>query len=175
MNEEQQATTSQEEEAGRAQEATEEQDQTIDEQTQGQEQTFGREYVEKLRRENAGYRTKLKEIEDAEKTELQRFQEENENLRTENGRLQTSARRSTFIERINLPSPRLAWASLSDLSVDVEWDENGNPKNLADVRKALKAEFPREFGDGSANGSERGPEPQANDMNSLIRGAAGRG
>ncbi len=45
--------------------------------------TFPREYVEQLRREAAGYRTRLQEIDDASKSELEKAQERSGTLETE--------------------------------------------------------------------------------------------
>ena len=130
--------------------------------------------VDRLRQENAKYRKRIKEIDDANKTETQRITEERDNLRTENEAMRSRLRRSNFIEKVGVSSPRLAWAALQDLSVAVEWDDKDQASNLPEIRKALKREFPEDFGDRSVNGGETGQAPADSDMNSRIRAAAGR-
>lgn len=134
------------------------QDEKQETKTEGK--TFSEDYVSSLRKESAGYRTRaqqaesrVKELEGGQSNELTSAQQENETLKGENQELRGRIRRSAFIEQIGLPSPRLAWASLSDLSIDVEYDDDDRPKNLEKIRTALKKEFPREFGDGSADGA----------------------
>jgi len=136
--------------------------------TEGQEgqdsgKTFSEDYVKTLRKESAGYRTRaqtaegrIKELEGNQSEELTTISSERDDLRTENESLKERVRRSNFIETIGLPTPRLAYASLNDLSIEVEYDDDYRPKNLEKVRKALKQEFPREFGDGSADGGASG-------------------
>ncbi len=87
--------------------------------------------------------------------------------------LQTRLRRATFIETIGLPNPRLAWAALNDLAVKAEFDDDGNLANKRQLVKALKDEFPREFGNGSADGGERAEPTVAQDMNSALRALRG--
>lgn len=61
---------------------------------------------------------------------------------------------------------------------DLEYDDNGKPTNYLQLLKALKAEDPSLFGAktaGSVNGGDGSRnEPATADMNSLIRGLAGR-
>lgn len=90
-------------------------------------------------------------------------------------RWQADRRRNTFIEKVNLPNPRLAYASLAEVGVEVEWDEDDRPTNLPAIRKTLKEEFPREFGTGSADGGRREEDEGApSSMNDMIRARAGR-
>lgn len=56
-------------------EAAEGQEQATVEKVEPEGKTFSEAYVKQLREEAAGYRVKLKEIEDAEKSELQKAQE----------------------------------------------------------------------------------------------------
>lgn len=130
------------------------------EEEDGQEsRTFDQDYVTGLRNEAAGYRvraqaaeTRVQELETARGTADEQLRSENENLRAENTGLLDRVRRSNFIERINLPNARAAWGVLADAAIAVEYDENHRPTNLADVRRALKREFPDLFGEGSADG-----------------------
>jgi hypothetical protein len=65
---------------------------------------------------------------------------------------------------------------LSDLGLEVEWGEGYQPTNIDDIRKTLKKEKPRIWGNGTANGGERSepPEPSGGDfVNSLFRGNRG--
>jgi flagellar biosynthesis GTPase FlhF len=115
-----------------------------------------------LRDEKKKLEARLKELEDARLGEdekkdrrLQELEEVLDEYQKKEESWVRERRKSRFIEAINLPSPRLAWNSLADLPIEVEWDEGDRPTNLREVRRALKAEFPREFGDGSADGAER--------------------
>ena len=187
MTEQQQAQTSQEDGEGRVQETSEEQQDTGQEQgstqaTEGQEsgeqETFDRQYVEKLRKEAAANRAKLKEYEDRDKTEAQKAAEERDTLKTENEKLKTGLRRAAFLESINLPSPRLAWNSLSDAGIELKYDAESRPQkqSLEAARKALREYDPQAFGasQGSADGGSRSTGEQPADMNDAIRRAAGR-
>jgi hypothetical protein len=128
----------------------------------GEPKVYDDAYVSSLRTEAASYRTqrnearaRVQELEAARGTADEQLRTENDTLRTQNETLLGQIRRAAFIEAIKLPSPRLAYASLADAGVEVEWNEDNRPTNLADIRKALKREFPREFGDGSADGGDR--------------------
>jgi hypothetical protein len=166
--EEERADVSQEETEGQVQETGQNQEEqqedgSAEDQTSEETQdTFDRPYVENLRAESARYRTRaqtaekrVEQLEAARGTADEQLRTENETLRTQNETLLGQIRRAAFIEAIKLPSPRLAYASLADAGVEVEWNEDNRPTNLADIRKALKREFPREFGDGSADGGDR--------------------
>jgi hypothetical protein len=130
----------------------------------GQEpRTYDQDYVTNLRNEAAGYRvraqqaeTRVQELEAARGTADEQLRNENETLRSENSTLLDRVRRSNFIEAVNLPNARVAWATLADTNLSVEYDENHRPTNLADVRKALKREFPNLFGEGNADGGATG-------------------
>ncbi|AKE41102.1 hypothetical protein UL82_04590 [Corynebacterium kutscheri] len=77
-----------------------------------QPETFDREYVEKLRREAAGYRAKVKELEplarqfqdqqDANKTELEKAYERIEELEAEKTKVATTLCRNTVAKEYNL-------------------------------------------------------------------------
>lgn len=133
-----------------------------------------RKALDRLKQENREYRDKLREIQDKDKSQSELIAEERDDLKADNERLRTYVRRAHFIEDIGLPRPRLAWAALQDLSIDVEFNEDEKTSNLPEVRKALRREFPEEFGDRSVNGGETGQGPVGDDMNSRIRAAAGR-
>ena len=71
--------------------------------------TFDEAYVKKLREEAAGYRTKLKEFEDRDKTELEKLQEratlaeqELEKARREQSRLSVATRHGIPAEHLDL-------------------------------------------------------------------------
>ncbi|QMV85721.1 hypothetical protein HW450_03025 [Corynebacterium hindlerae] len=96
-------------------ENTSEQDDGVNDKqhTPEQQDTFDREYVEKLRRENAKYRTKvkelepqaakLKEIEDASKTELDKALERIKTLETEASAAQSKALRADVAQSKGVP------------------------------------------------------------------------
>lgn len=139
-----------------------------------EEEVVPRSRYDRVEEDNRKLRARLREIDEAGKSEQQKLAEERDTLRSDVERLRTRVRRSNFIEKIGVSSPRLAWAALQDLSVAVEWDEKDQASNLPQVRKALKSEFPEDFGDRSINGGETGQAPADSDMNARIRAAAGR-
>lgn len=125
----------------------------------GPGKVFSEDYVKTLRTESAGYRkranaaeSRVKELESGQSEDLSTAQNERDTLKTQNEQLRERIRRAAFIEEIGLPSARLAYASVADLALEVEYDDDDRPTNLDDVRKALKKEFPQVFGDGSADG-----------------------
>lgn len=111
--------------------------------------------IKDLRSENARRRKADKQAEDANKTELQKRDEEISELRTTNEALQRQVRRASFIESIGLPNPRAAWGYVLDGTVEIEWDENNKAKNLEQIRKTLKEEDGALFGNGSADGGTK--------------------
>lgn len=200
MTEPQEPTGGQEPQTGQGQEPTKPQAEPQEPQTgQGAQEPAGQEPAEPqepegmsdlpewaqkqirdLRTESADRRTKLKEFEDRDKTEAQKAADERDTLKTENEALRQTARRSAFLESIQLPSPKLAWNSLSDAGVELKYDDQGRPQkqSLEAARKQLKEYDPEVFGvspDGSADGGSRGSGSEPQDMNAQIRAAAGRG
>lgn len=194
MAEEAQAVETQEVEGGQVRETTEETHESQDEGREPDASTTGetgnaeaagvdalpdwaQKEIKSLRAENAKRRKADKQREDAEKTEVQRYKDDNESLKVENERLRNSVRRNAFVSAIGLPSPRVAYSVLSDAGVEIEYDDNDQPtaKSLDLARRKLRSYDPRVFGDGSADGGAGGGRPNANDMNALIRGSAGRG
>lgn len=163
MTETQQATASQEEAAGQVQETTEQTEATTEEAVEATEETpaktYDEDYVKGLRKEAASYRTRLanaekrvKMLEEGQDADTSAVREENETLKTENESLRDLVRRSAFIEAIDLPNPRAAWAMARDMRMEIEWDENHRPTNLDATRKALREADPGLFGEGSADG-----------------------
>lgn len=185
----QQAQESQEQTEGTPQEGTGERQAETQQQSEGQEPTSGAagsveelpEWAQKVikdaRKENASFRTRIKKVEDADKTEQQRLTEERDNLLTEKQGWQRERTASAFQSQINLPSPRLALGAAREMGIEIALDDSGTVKNLEAIRKQLKTQYAREFGDGSADGaaSSAGRSSNAQDMNSMLRSAAGRG
>lgn len=184
MTEEAQAQESQEQTEGQPQEGTEQQEQ----QNEGQEPTseagsvdalpaWAQKQLKDARKEAAKYRTDLKKREDADKTELERLTEERDGLTKERETWQRERTASAFQSQINLPSPRLALGAAREMGIEIALDDSGTVKNLEAIRRQLKTQYAREFGDGSADGaaSSAGRSPNAQDMNSMLRSAAGRG
>lgn len=129
-----------------------------------QETTFDRTYVEQLRREAAGYRTQLKEaadklkaFEDADMSERQKLQKQLDALRKE----QESAQAALRQERARLAVVKAAAkynipASLAEKLVEVEFDDDGNPKDVEAAVKKLAAEYPQ-LVQGGGGGSPTNP------------------
>lgn len=136
-------------------EATETQNQASEASDQGQK-IFDAEYVGKLRKESADYRTKYKaltaevealkakvqENDDANLNEWERVQKERDNLADQVKKLtDTASKRSLDYEavvlanKLNIVDPDAA-VRLLDRS-DIEWDEAGKPTNLQTLMEAL--------------------------------------
>lgn len=186
MSEEQQAPQSQADDGGQAQEATQNEEVDVsqeetEERVPKSELTKRNKEAQQLRRERNDLKQRLDAYESEKLSEQEKRDKRIADLEEElNGRdsriaeLESRARRSTFIESINLADPRLAYASLGEIDVQPEYDESGRITNLEKVRKALKAEFPRQFGNGSADGGERQEPAQATSMNEILRASRGR-
>lgn len=100
--------------------------------------------------------------EDAEKTEIERLSTTNEELQSSNSDLQHRLRRFYFNERINVPNSRWAWAAAQDAGIEIEFDDEHNPTNLDEVRKALRKADPNLFGTaGKADAGEKSQEAVA--------------
>lgn len=160
-SEEQGEASAQQQEEG--QEAQEEQGEG---QREAQTKTYDEDYVKGLRKESASYRTKLsaanKQIETLQQGQeagMQELSTENATLKEENHKLKGQIRRAAFIESIQLPNPRAAWALAQDIGLEVEWDENHRPQGLDEVRKKLREEDPNLFGEGSADGGSTTQNP----------------
>lgn len=126
------------------------------------------------RKEAASYRTRVKEFEDAQKTEAQRQQEA---LEAANGRVATlltrvrdltaqsavtdAAREAGAIE------PALIYRAVRG---DLEFDDDGNPTNVDAVLADLKASAPSVFrasggsGDGGRGNGQLAPKQDINDV-----------
>lgn len=124
--------------------------------------TYNEEYVKSLRREAAGYRTRLsaaekrmQQLEDSQDAEASAVREENDGLKSENEKLKGQIRRAAFIEMIGLKNPRAAWGYVLDGTVEVEYDDNNRPQGIDAIRKKLQEEEPELFGGGSADGGAR--------------------
>lgn len=127
-------------------------------------ETFDRDYVEKLRREAAGYRTQLKDaqdrlksFEDADLSERQKLQKQLDDLKKQ----QEAANDALRQERARLAIVKAAArhglpASLAERLVDVEYDDEGNPKDVDAAVKKLAAEYPQLVA-GSGGGSPTNP------------------
>lgn len=128
-----------------------------------------------LRKSNKEMSDRLKTIEDASKTELQRVTEERDSLKQENETLrQAEVRRTTEraftaeAEKAGATKPNgLLRLAMPDLTID----ENGNPTNTATVIKNLKTEYPELFtGTGNVDaGAGRSSAPKTSGMSELIR------
>lgn len=133
--------------------------------------------IRALRRENARYRKAAKEAEDAEKTELQRLTGERDDYKGRYEALEAKYRESraesAFIEaagKANARSPKTLFRAFKS---DIEYDDDGNATNVADLIATLQQDEPDLFRHPEGDGG-KGKTPTSNDMNALIRKAAGR-
>lgn len=137
--------------------------------------------IEKLRKEAASYRTKLREFEDRDKSELQKALDraeqaekahEAERAARRQDRLQMAS--FTAARKLGFRNPDIAYRLL-DVD-DIDFGDDGNAKNVETLlEKVAKAEpylvnSATDFG-----GGPRGKPPtSADDMNARIRKATGR-
>lgn len=102
-----------------------------------------------------GFRT----IEEESKTEAEKLQAELQEYQKKEAQWERERSRNAFKEQIGLPNPRLALGAALEAGIEIELDDKGNVQNLNDIRSQLKADNPREFGDGSVDGGAKGPLP----------------
>lgn len=95
-------------------EAAEGQEQATVEKVEPEGKTFSEAYVKQLREEAAGYRVRLKEIEDAEKSELQKAQEAAETAQRELAATKTEAARLRIAAKHGIGENHLDFLTGSD-------------------------------------------------------------
>lgn len=127
-------------------------------------ETFDRDYVEKLRREAASYRTelkdakeKLKNFEDADLSERQKLQKKLDEAQ----KAQEAADAALRQERARLAIVKAASkhglpAELAEKLVEVEFDDEGNPTGVEAAVKKLASEYPQ-LVQGNGTGSPTNP------------------
>lgn len=119
-----------------------------------QSQEFSAEYVQQLRREAAGYRKRLRELEaavkgyeEAQMSESERLQARLSELERQYTEAQRSLQESTLRYEVMLAAGRLgvvdadaAWRLLDASSI--EFDDDGRPTNVVDVLRELVRQRP---------------------------------
>lgn len=153
----------------------------------GDDQPISLEAARKIRSENQGLRNRLKEFEKADEDRRKAGMSDLEKANTEKAALETKvatlegqikvqglryAAHDAAVE-LGMKTPELAHR-LIDIS-DVEFDDEGSPKNLKALLKKVTDKngyLLKEQGD--FGGGNRGAPSKGTDMNALIRGAAGR-
>lgn len=139
--------------------------------------------IRKLRKENAGYRKKVDEFEEAGKSELEKAIGERDSLlkqlEAERQRSRGLTARNAVADaagKANAISTNAVYALIRD-SIEYD-DESGEPTNVAALIAQAKKDEPSLFkaangsGDGGRGGAATGDET---DMNAMLRAAAGRG
>jgi len=126
--------------------------------------TFDKEYVESLRNEAASWRTKLREMEtqfssvqtqlkefqDAQLTEQEKFTRDFEEAKTKATQFETQAREKDLALQIAMVAREekiadiKAAVKLADREL-IQYDNNGQVSNLADVVASLRTEYPSLF------------------------------
>lgn len=147
----------------------------------GQPQTFSEEYVKQLRAEAAKYRTeqnktaaRLKELEDAQLSEAEKQTKRIKDLEEQNTALMAGFRKSSIESAAAALGALVPSAITGMIPTDAE--------DVTAAVNAIKKQFPALFkpaiggtadaGGGTAAG---GGKPTGNDMNSILRRAAGIG
>lgn len=123
--------------------------------------------IKNLRRENAGYRTKVKGFEDASKTELEKVAGERDDFATKlqasEDRYRASTARASVIEaatKVNARSPQAVYALARD---QITFDDEGKATNVETVVKAIQNDEPDLFR--KANGTADGGATGSTDKN----------
>lgn len=141
--------------------------------------------VAKARKDAARYRTerndlqkRVEELEGASKSDVEKLTEKTSNLSKENKTLKETNRELTI--RALAPQVGIDPKAAADAAKLFDWKEVSDPEDLTEVEAALK-EFVKERphltgnvaggADGGAGGSR---SPEKTDVNSMIRGMAGR-
>lgn len=101
----------------------------------------------------------FKTVEEESKTEAEKLQAQLQEYQQKEAQWERERTRNAFKEQIGLPNPRLALGAALEAGIEIELDDKGNVQNLNDIRSQLKADNPREFGDGSVDGGAKGPLP----------------
>lgn len=134
------------------------------------------------RREAAGYRTRLKTFEDAQKTDAEKTTERIAALEAENARLAAAHRAVTIRDAAQAAARKAGFwdpeigASLVNTN-DIQFDDEGNPKNMDALVAAIAKDKPRLINGGGTpdfGGGVRGAPAAGHTMDDLIRRAAGR-
>lgn len=163
----------------------ESQDDSNPEQQETQQETFDREYVEKLRAENAKHRTRAKSLEtqlqnaktEAERSKLseqERLEAEKKDLQAQLDAAKTDAQRATIRSQVagKVADPDVAMYLIQNDETYMSDDGTVNVDKLLDDKPYLKVQpDPRP---GPAPTTAGGSTATGADMNALIRGKAGR-
>lgn len=174
-------TNHQDQESGSdGQESSESTDDQNRSQGQSSGRTYDEAYVQRLRTEAAGYRTRVRDLEAATQTKEQQLESRVKELETAASTLSRENRRYKLVdelsnEKYGVRHPR-ALARMIDL--DTIYDEQGNLINLDRTLKDLKSEAPSLFiqvnGSGDGDRGLRGNNRGTVTMNDIIRRSAGR-
>lgn len=131
--------------------------------------------IRSLRKEAGTYRTRVKEFEDAQKTEAERQAEAlkaaEERATQFEQRFRDANARTAVTDaatKAGAVAPSLIYRAVRD---DLQFDDDGNATNIAEVLDALKASEPQVFraAGGSGDGGQGGQGPQTLDLNAAIR------
>jgi hypothetical protein len=148
----------------------------------GQDETISLDEARKLRREAASLRKRIEEHEASKLSETQKLQRQNQELQTQLAALLSERQERATQAQIAAAAGK-AGALYPDTlyrladSADIELDEAGNVRNATALVNKLRQTYPALFRavsvDGGAGGSVHAND--ANEINNLIRRAAGRG
>lgn len=134
----------------------------------------------KAERELKALNARIAELENAGKSEEEQLKASLTSLQTEAERWKTRALESAAkvavsdaAAKANAIEPAAIFALVSR---DLDYDDDGQPTNVADVIAHARKAYPGLFraAAGSGDGGKGGTGAEANDMNALIRRAAGR-
>lgn len=133
--------------------------------------------AEKVSKDNA---KRLKDLEDASKPELERITNERDELKSNYEKaladLRDANARGIVAAAARDAKARSTNAVHALIAKDLEFDESGNPTNVAALIAAVQKSDPDLFGEvvqGKGDGGEGSSAASGDDMNSLIRAAAG--
>lgn len=148
-------------------EAAEGQEQATDEKVEPEGKTFSEAYVKQLREEAAGYRVRLKEIEDAEKSELQRAQEAAEAAQRELAATKTEAARLRIAAKHGIGEDHLDFLTGSD-----EEELEAKAVKLAALIKTPTNEEPQRKGAWAPFDPDEGKSPSSSSFSAADAFAA---
>jgi hypothetical protein len=142
---------------------------------------WAQDHIKSLRDEAATHRTKAQQLEDKDKTELQRIADERDRLKNDldgvNGRMRDMAIRAALTTAVTKAGAKHPDLLVDRLSKQAELDDELNVKNADKLVTEAKKEYPDLFRvvDGGVDGGKGRDDGSSGkpDMNRLIRRQVG--
>lgn len=135
--------------------------------------------IRKLRRENAGYRKRVKDFEDASRTDDERrdaaLKDAESRADAAETRLRTANARSAVTDAATKANAISARAVFALIQSEIDYDDDGEPTNVPALIAAAKKDEPGLFraAAGGGDGGKGKAPTDANDVNAALRSLRG--